>query len=186
MEITQKCLQGLPFSISTTIFLWDSFYIYIIYIRVTKISWQGETVDQCWKFLLSKVWLILTSVYSSSMFVLNGGMNSPSADVSFQTITLVRTEHMVEQCFSKLGSAGKDWPLHAVDFVYGWGREEEEKEKSSVNNLTICRSVCLQKHKIFASDTCSCLDYPGDKSVAGMKKGIELEKCNLIKEELNK
>lgn len=52
------------------------------------------------------------------MFVLNGGMNSPSADVSFRTITPVRTEHMVEQCFLKLGSAGKDWPLHAVDFVY--------------------------------------------------------------------
>lgn len=53
------------------------------------------------------------------MFVLNGDRNSPSADVSLRTITLVRTEHMVEQCFSKLGSAGKDWPLHAVDFVDG-------------------------------------------------------------------
>lgn len=75
---------------------------------------------------------MLALVYSSSMFVLNGDMNSPSADVSLPTITLVRTEHMVEQRLSKLGSAGKDWPLHAVDFVYGWGREEEEKRKKKV------------------------------------------------------
>lgn len=66
------------------------------------------------------------------MFVLNGEMNSPSADVSLLTIMLVRTEHMVEQCFSKLGSAGKDWPFHAVDFVYSWGREKEEKERKWV------------------------------------------------------
>lgn len=53
------------------------------------------------------------------MFVLSAARNSPSADVSLLTVTLVRAEHMVEQCFSKLGSAGKDWPLHAVHFVYG-------------------------------------------------------------------
>jgi len=54
------------------------------------------------------------------MFLLNGDMNSPSADVSLLTILLVRAEHMAEQCFSKLASAGRDWPLHAVDFVYSW------------------------------------------------------------------
>lgn len=52
------------------------------------------------------------------MFLLNGDMNPPSADVSLLTIVLVRAEHMAAQCFSKLASSGKDWPLHAVDFVY--------------------------------------------------------------------
>lgn len=81
------------------------------------------------------------------MFLLNGDMNSPSADVSLLTILLVRAEHMAEQCFSKLASAGRDWPLHAVDFVYRWGERRKKRRKIGVNDLTAvvlpCRNIGL-------------------------------------------
>lgn len=55
------------------------------------------------------------------MLQLNGERCSPSADVRILMIMLVRTEHMVEQCFSNLGSAGRDWPVSPADFVYSGG-----------------------------------------------------------------
>jgi len=42
---------------------------------------------------------------------------------------------------------------------------------------------CLAETLGFASGTCSCLGNPGEKSaVVGVKKKIELGKCNLIKD----
>lgn len=79
------------------------------------------------------------------MFLLNDDMNSPSADVSLLTILLVRAEHMAEQCFSKLASAGRNWPLRAADFVYRWGGEEEEEEKNWCK-LSDCSGAAVQKH----------------------------------------
>lgn len=104
------------------------------------------------------------------MFMLNGDTNSPSADVSLLSITLVRTEHMVEQCFSNLGSAGKGWPLHAVDCLRLGKGERRKGEKIDVNDLTIYNSASSQKCR-FLHLALFCLGYSREKSaVIGVKK----------------